>query len=349
MLGKSTRIHHHGAGVAPACSSLILVVCLCLVCFAQPARADIVVDQAHPDVSPAGPAGWTSGTDGYIGEDASGKLTVDDGSELSSKIGYVGSESGSTGEVTVDGNGSTWTNASDLTVGYSGSGTLNITGGGEVSNSCGRVGRESGSEGVVTVNGDGSTWTSGGLLKVGIYGSGTLDITGGGTVSSVGGIIAECSSSTSDVTVDGAGSTWTNSGDLNIGYKGSGTLEITGGGLVSVAGTLIIDYNGNGGSFVNMTGGGMLALKGSAADLNAFLGLISGTDAIQYWNKDKVGGADWDDIDNATAGDDYTVAAGTGDLDGYTVLTAPEPATIALLSLGFAGMAVIRRRRGRLA
>lgn len=308
----------------------------------MPARADIVVDPEHTDVSPD-LSGWNANVNGYVGKTASGKLTVTGGSDLSSNTSHVGSESDSTGVVIVNGIGSTWTNTYDLTVGYSGNGTLNITGGSVVSNRYGHIGRESVSEGEVTVNGAGSTWTNGSWLNVGRDGSGTLDITGGGTVSSVGGIIGECSGSEGVVTVDGAGSKWTNSGRLSIGYAGGGTLNIVGGGLVSVAGNDdgLIGTNG----FVNMKTGGMLALNGDAAgSLATFLGWIEGSCAIRYRNDSDDG---WINFTGTTDDEHYTLRVGTVDegLAGYTVLTVPEPATIALLSFGFAGMAAIRRRR----
>jgi T5SS/PEP-CTERM-associated repeat protein len=52
---------------------------------------------------------------------------------VSNTEGYIGTDSfnhGSTGTVTVDGNGSTWTNSSNLIVGSDGNGTLVIQNGG---------------------------------------------------------------------------------------------------------------------------------------------------------------------------------------------------------------------------
>ena len=122
-------------------------------------------------------------------------------------------------------------------------------------------------------------------------------------------------------------------------------MNITDGGLVSVRRSLTIDHNGDGDSFVNMSSGGMLALKGNADNsLTAFLGLINGSDAIRYWD-DSI--SDWDNITNATYGDDYTLEyLSTGNLAGYTMLTVtavPEPATMGLLGLG--GLLLLIRRR----
>ena len=152
-----------------------------------------------------------------------------------------------------------------------------------------------------------------------------MNITGGGVLSSSDAFISAKSGATAEVTVDGAGSTWTNLNMFTVG----GVLNITDGGLVSVAETLTIDYNETGDGFVNMATGGMLALydeedaSGSLAD---FLGLVGGTKAIRYWD-DSI--ADWDDIANATLGEDYTLSYLTeGDLAGYSLLTVSELAVL---------------------
>ncbi|NQU25899.1 MAG: hypothetical protein HQ567_31810, partial [Candidatus Nealsonbacteria bacterium] len=114
------------------------------------AQAGII---ATGDVSPANPATWTTSTDAYIGETGAGSVTVDDDSDLFSRDGYMGDQSGSTGAVTVSGAGSTWTNSYYLYVGSHGDGTLDITNGGAVSSTYGRIGDQSGSTGAATVSG----------------------------------------------------------------------------------------------------------------------------------------------------------------------------------------------------
>jgi T5SS/PEP-CTERM-associated repeat protein len=135
------------------------------------------------DVSPANPSSWTSGTEAYIGNTASGALTVDGGSALLSYHGYLGYGSSATGVVNVVGSGSTWANTA-LEVGKDGSGLLSITNGGSVTSSVNSyLGYGSDSTGIVTVDGAGSTWTNGRYLYVGFGGTGTLNITNGGSVS----------------------------------------------------------------------------------------------------------------------------------------------------------------------
>ena len=219
----------------------------------------------------------------------------------------------------VDGSGS-------MGAGYSDVGTMSISDGRVIESTRGYIGYKSGATGVVTVNGAGSTWTTGSNLYVGLNGNGVLNITGGGVVSSDRGYIGRYSGSTGEVTVDGVGSTWTNNWNLVVGDGGSGVLNITGSGLVSVAGTLTIDDDEDGDDFINMATGGMLSLfdyEDASGSLLDFLGLVSGTDAIRYWDYPL---GDWDDITNATLGEDYTLTYyDSGDLAGYTMLTVLEP------------------------
>ena len=109
-------------------------------------------------------------------------MTIQNGGEVSNTFGSIGTDSGSTGTVTVEGSGSSWTNSGDLYVGLSGTGTLDISAGGAVSNTSGFIGTGIGSTGTVTVDGAGSSWTNSGSLTVGGFGTGTLTIADGGKV-----------------------------------------------------------------------------------------------------------------------------------------------------------------------
>ena len=282
---------------------------------------------------------------GYKG---SGSLTIQNGAKVYSVYGYIGYEYGSTGEATVDGIGSTWTNGDYyLYVGGSGDGTLAITNGGTVNSVYCRIGNGSASTSAMTVDGPGSTCTTVGEVSVGIFGDSVMTITNGGAVSNSWGCIGYGDWSTSTVTVDGTDSTWTNRDKLYVGYYGNGTLTIIDGGLVSVAGVLTVNYDGEGDSFISMSTGGMLALYGDADDsLDDFLGLIEGTDAIQYWDGDS-----WEALIGAVEGEDYTLAyIEDGELAGYTVLTVgtvPEPSVVVLMSTAMVGFLIFRRRKSR--
>ncbi|HDY64877.1 MAG TPA: PEP-CTERM sorting domain-containing protein, partial [Phycisphaerae bacterium] len=263
---------------------------------------------------------WNINGKHFVGSYGNGALNITNGGAvIIGDKAYIGNQPGSTGVITVSGTGSTWTSNNSFFVGGSyGSGVLNITDGGAISNIYGYIGFLSGSTGEVTVDGAGSTWTNRSLI-VGHEGSGVLNITGGGMVNG-GGAIGYKTGSMGEVTVDGPGSIWTGGGS-SIGYEGSGVLNITGGGLVSVGDFLTI----RSGDFINMATGGMLALYGeedASGSLGAFLGLIDGTDDIRYWDYSL---EDWDDIANATLGEDYTLSYLTeGDLAGYTMLTVLE-------------------------
>jgi len=77
---------------------------------------------------------WTITYNILVGYRGKGTLNITNGGGVVSNTkSSIGRESGSTGEVTVDGAGSTWTNIEDLIVGQYSNGTLNITGGGLVS------------------------------------------------------------------------------------------------------------------------------------------------------------------------------------------------------------------------
>ena len=284
---------------------------------------------------------------GFLGH---GTLSITGGGEVVNNYCYLGTAHGASGEVIVDGKGSILTNRYGLKIGESGIGTLNITNGGVVRNnsySAIRLGKNSDATGLVTVDGVDSKWTTGGSLYIGRYGDGTLSITNGAVVSNNGpAFVGLYKSGTGMVTVDGAGSIWTPNGSLYVGSYGTGTINITEGGTVIVAEDLSIDYDGGNSSFINMSTGGMLAIYSYGEpknSINNFLSLISGSDAIRYWDEST---SSWDDITNATMGEDYWLDyLTTGDLRGYTMLTVgiPEPATMAMLALG--GIAVLRKNR----
>jgi T5SS/PEP-CTERM-associated repeat protein len=173
--------------------------------------------------------------------------------------------SGSVGNVTVSGAGSSFTASNFLDVGTYGTGTLAITSGGTVVTPYGYVGFFSGSNGAVTVDGAGSSLNASNWVDVGTYGPGTLTLSNGGTVH--------------------VGSA---PGDLSLGYYtgGTGTLNIGApagsgpapGGIVNSAyittgggtGTLQFNTTATSGSPYFLTangtsGGTPIALQGSLA------------------------------------------------------------------------------------
>ena len=290
------------------CLGGILVVCLCLFCFPNPARAGI---GWSGDLDPADPTTWTSGTSAFIGKTGDGTLNIMGGSAVSNGYGRIGFTFGVTGLVTVSGAGSMWTSGYASYVGYGGSGVLNITNGGEVGNSTGHIGYNSGSTGEVTVDGVGSNWTNPYSLYVGYGGSGVLNITGGGAVSNSNGYIGYNSGSTGEVTVDGSGSTWTNSAIIEVASFNSGTLEISDGGKVSNTTGYIGRHSGSTGE-VTVDGTGSTWTNSS----NFYVGLF-GSGVLNITGGGLVSVAETLTIDNDSDGDGFINMATGGMLALY--------------------------------
>jgi T5SS/PEP-CTERM-associated repeat protein len=198
-----------------------------------------------------------------VGYDSDGRLDITNGGQVTNVTAWIGKNSGKTGEVTVDGPGSTWTNIYDLYVGYAGSGTLNITSGGQVNGNFGYVGNQSGSTGLVRVDGEGSMFQVlanfivtpppdeeiipiGGDLKIGNEGIGTLEISNGARVISQVGVIGVAG----DVSVDGADSIWEVQFACGTFNCIGGTIQIYGrlnlgdGGIVSADESIQIESSG---------------------------------------------------------------------------------------------------------
>ncbi len=321
MLGKSARIHHREAGNAVARSSLILIVCLCLLSFAHPSHSAVVWSG---DLDPADPTTWTSSTAGYIGKTSSGTLDITAGSDIVAALGQIGFESGSTGEVTVDGTGSTWTNDA-LYVGNSGSGTLNIINGGAVTvevdfqgtaHLATWVARSPGSLG--TIHFDNGTLTTDELFCA------VDDLTGTGTINTHGlisdvDLVFDTTHSLSqtfninsnpgqNITVnldldgahsvgagyDGVGTMKISDGIIiestggYIGYKSGSTGQVTVDGIGSTWTNGILSVGENGSGTLNITGGGAVNNRGSYIGIHSSsTGEVTVDGAGSAWTTDK--------------------------------------------------------------
>jgi T5SS/PEP-CTERM-associated repeat protein len=216
------------------CSSLYwLAACLALTVLSSPSFL-LAAFNTSGDISPSNPATWTWETACYIGKTANGSLTVNNSSDLLSWDGYLGYARGVTGEVIVNGAGSTWIPRHILYIGYNGNGKLAITNSGAIYDTIVYIGYGSSSTGMVTVDGAGSIWHHVGHFVIGDAGSGILTITDGGVVSgNLYGYIGGDSGSTGKVTVDGIGSTWITDNRLYVGSSGNGTMTVTNSGMVS--------------------------------------------------------------------------------------------------------------------
>jgi fibronectin-binding autotransporter adhesin len=191
-------------------------------------------------------SGWTSNGTLYVGARGAGELMITSGGRVTQAFeGLVGFDSGSTGEVVVDGVGSTWDSGGGIAIGRKGAGSLTISNGGLVKSAVGidgslsvAIGSFEGGLGSVLVTGPGSSWEGKGELRVGGEGQGTLIIRDGGRVfNDVGGIAVDAAQSKGTVDVDGEGSSWTNSSFLLVGREGSGSLKIRNGGVVTSVGS----------------------------------------------------------------------------------------------------------------
>ena len=188
---------------------------------------------------------WSVTTDEFhIGSSGNGTLNITDGGSVyCSYTTYLGSNSGSTGIVTVDGIGSTW-NSWDLNIGSAGIGTVNITNGGLAYAS-----------GTTTIGDQGTIYFNGGTLDTVHLDADETKLTGTGTL-----ILHDIDVITDDTLVIespddliGYHHTINNNPDQNItvnyridqygalgvGKTGTGSLSIKNGMIVSSAGGYI--------------------------------------------------------------------------------------------------------------
>ena len=204
-----------------------------------------------------------------VGSSGNGTLNILDGANVRTGIlSKIGSEAGSTGEVTVSGAGSHW-NAdysflepgeviiinSGLDVGSSGNGTLNIEDGGQVSSGIAVIAAGEGSVSTATVSGAGSQWSIPNRFQVGGGGNGTLTIEDGGVVNS-GGESYVGSFEEGNVTVTGAGSQWNHNATLVFGFGGSGTVTVEDGGRFTNDGVTTLGFFPDSDGMLTVTGPG---------------------------------------------------------------------------------------------
>lgn len=203
----------------------------------------------------------------HIGSNGNGTLSVTSGAALASTYvligGFTSGAGGNfTGNVTLDGIGSTWNATAGLTLGYFGAASMNVTNGATLISGNASVGYGSGT-GIATmlVSGAGSQWTVTDTdVVLGDGSKGTLTIANGATLTVGPG-------GTGNITLG------TNSSTLNIG-NGS-TAGIVNVGLITsqdlVSGTVAFNHTDNitlnaaitGGTKVTKNGTGILTLAGN--------------------------------------------------------------------------------------
>jgi T5SS/PEP-CTERM-associated repeat protein len=231
---------------------------------------------------------------GYRG---TGTLSISNGVDVQSTVGYIGYAAGSTGSVAVSGIGSTWTSSNDLTVGRAGHGTLVISGGAVNVGADVLVGSQPGSSGAIVLD-DGTLNTSGLLADLDDL-SGTGVVNSNGLVSDIDLVFDSPNdlnqtflvneipgqNYTLRLNVNGAGS-------LGAGYRGTGTMSIsqgvdvraTEGYIGFVAGsTGVVTVDGFGSSWLNSggisvgtSGNGTLNITGGGT-VHGALGILGDT------------------------------------------------------------------------
>lgn len=265
---KIDRTNTHKQTTAPHLLSKIAILMAMLASsyLPYPAYAQLIVAEGDvdPPVPSPVPAVWNVGGSLFVGQTGNGTLTIADGAVVKDANGIVGQESGSTGVVTVSGNGSTWTEVGSIFVGNFGTGTVNIIEGGDVGSRDGFIADNTGSVGAVIVSGAGSLWTNSRDLFVATSGRGSLVIEDGARVSSNSSFVGGDTVGNGSVTVTGPGSTWANDSELSVGFVGAGSLNILDGGKVSSNFDIIGDFD-------TATGNVLVSGTGSSLTSSGFL------------------------------------------------------------------------------
>jgi outer membrane autotransporter protein len=227
---------------------------------------------------------WTIASELLVGNFGNGTLDIMRGATVSNVhgyIGYVGHIAGSSGTVTVDGNGSTWTNSSSLNVVI---GALNIQNGGKVTASFTRLTSGATSAGTLNLNG---TSSARGVLETSYIDKGA----GSATFNWNGGILRATANEANFLrTLDNAdiniqsGGAYLDTNGMDIGItqalagtggltkQGNGTLTLTGvqtytGGTTVSAGTLALS-----GAGTLAATGAVVVANGATFDISAAAG-----------------------------------------------------------------------------
>lgn len=244
------------------------------------------------------PNGWTSSTNGYIGNDSYGSVTVSNNSDLYSHSGNVGYDFDSTGVVTISGAGSSWT-SDYIGLGYFGNGTLNISDGGAVmvSHTTELARYTSFAQGAINFNN--GTLTTRELFASPSQLTGTGMIYTRGLISDIDlvfdsthGLSQTFTPSGSNVVINLNMNDTTNTGELGAGYKGNGSLLIQDGvkvisneGYIGYFGgsTGVVSVDGAGSEWTTM--GHLHCVSSGSGSLN-----ITGGGAVTITNEIDLGG-----------------------------------------------------------
>lgn len=289
---------------------------------------------------------------GYLGQ---GYLNVVAGGQLSAAHAIIGTKTGSTGVVTISEESSLWESAS-LRIGEYGVGVLNVTQGGAITTGRGTLGRFSGSSGEATISGSTSIWESehiaiGGDSSLGSGGLGKLTVEAGGTIRisnnetnplaqgvyvfETGAIMGDHGTIEGNVFSKGVVAPGSSSGILNI----DGDLHNTGVIELEISGSSNFDLLNISGT---LTAGGTIKVSLSdsySPQLNDSFGLLRFSkfvDAGYIFDFAAAELADprwkWDTSDFLRNGT-------------ISVISVPEPGSLALILISMAGISWARRLR----
>lgn len=237
-----------------------------------------------------------------VGDGGYGYLAVLSGGQVTSASAYaaggakaygVTSQPGS-GNIVIDGVGSSWTvsgnadfgktgvatvtvqNHGDLnilgtlTLGdeSTGSGTLTVQADGTVESGAATLGNQSGATGFAEVGGTNTLWTVDGDLTVGNSGQGTLTLGSGGQITATGdATLGSQAGSNGNATISDPGTELQINGELKVGDKGNGTMSVENGGYVSLAGNLAIADSGGTSTLTLDGNGSRMIANGTSATI----------------------------------------------------------------------------------
>ena len=224
-----------------------------------------------------------------VGHAGTGTLNVTDGGNILVEDGVrVGSYSGGTGTINIDGSASEITNYVDATIGDEGNGTVAMTNGADFYNDGDTyIGSASTGTGSLSLDGSGTYWENGGDFRAGVSGSGSVSLTNGAQIANNYAYFGRDSAASASILVDGTGSSWTNTGDLYVGEFGTVDLTISNGAAFSnsegyigydTASSGTVTVSGSGSSWTNTSdlyvgeaGNGTLVVSGGGT-----VGSVSG-------------------------------------------------------------------------
>ncbi|MES9880867.1 MAG: hypothetical protein ABW185_08305, partial [Sedimenticola sp.] len=235
-----------------------------------------------------------------IGDNGTGSVTVTNGGTLNSAGSILGYGNTGSGEVTVQGVGSSWiTNTLDvggISSGNGGTGLISVSDGGlldvigtgrfwndgsmEISGGSARAGNWSLEGGAVTVSGTG-----------GLRGTSSIQVGTGSTLNSINGVLDATAINdgngvrTGTASVQGNNGRWTTSGDLSIGGNhvgagGEGSLNVDNGGQVNVGGSLRVWDSGTLTIGNGQTDADSVAINGGRATVDGTLNAANGVSVL---------------------------------------------------------------------